>query len=856
MKTRLIFLALLNCLYLPSFAQTNVSGIINSNSNWTISGSPYVITGNVLLNSGYTLTIEAGVEVKVSSGKSILIDGELLCLGTLADPIVFTSGEANPNKGDWGSLKISNNAQNASYSANGTYLNGSKISNTIFEFGGGSNQDGTLIIDGAPFIDSCVVRYSMSSGIFSTSIKAEVHISHTEVYSNQGNSPSGFGGGISLRYSSYPIYIENNNIHNNAGTGGLKVINNSATGYILNNRICNNTSDQGSYGGGVFCFNSLVEGNTIHFNSATYGGGICADLPGNRIKCNSLLGNTAYEGAALWGRMDSVINNQISLHTSDNQTIKMYEKSVFELNQIANNRAPVQLLFYGGNPVVFRVYANSFSGNFSSSSVVRNQNSSSGSSFLFHHNNFISDSAGYLFENLNGDNTNSIDATNNYWNSNQNTTIQASLFDFNDDFNHGLINYSPYNSSPDTLCPMAMPVNILRTGGSNGMITWDAVNDTFVGGYMLHWGVIECGEFLYSQDLGNTLQTSDSLLGESDTFAISAYRLSGHNSQNDCYGSSSAKNFHFTRAGCTRDSVSLHIKSCISYTPPSGKITFYQSGDYTDTLKNSEDCDSILYIQLEIFSPANSQINITTCDSLIWNNRTIKQSGTYYDTLLTTNGCDSVVMLNLDLNFSKTVNHEEYACKYFTWNNRILDQSGTYYDSATSSEGCDSITVLDLTITQYDTTISSSGQTSLHANQNGVKYQWVICENNIQIIDSATSQDYTPTSNGSFACIVYTDSCSDTTECIPYNLNGQFYLKGNEVMLFPNPSGPNVQIMMSDEMSDVQVSVYSSAGQLVWEETHHNARIITLQTTLSTGVFIIELSRQDERISRLKWVIK
>ncbi|MGB9960451.1 MAG: hypothetical protein ACPLKQ_08070 [Candidatus Bathyarchaeales archaeon] len=44
-------------------AATNVRGIINSDTTWTKSNSPYNLTGNILVDSGVTLTIEAGAVV-------------------------------------------------------------------------------------------------------------------------------------------------------------------------------------------------------------------------------------------------------------------------------------------------------------------------------------------------------------------------------------------------------------------------------------------------------------------------------------------------------------------------------------------------------------------------------------------------------------------------------------------------------------------------------------------------------------------------------------------------------------------------------------------------------------------------
>jgi hypothetical protein len=45
---------------------TNVTGIISSDTTWTQVNSPYNLTGNVLVNEGATLTIEAGVTINLN----------------------------------------------------------------------------------------------------------------------------------------------------------------------------------------------------------------------------------------------------------------------------------------------------------------------------------------------------------------------------------------------------------------------------------------------------------------------------------------------------------------------------------------------------------------------------------------------------------------------------------------------------------------------------------------------------------------------------------------------------------------------------------------------------------------------
>jgi hypothetical protein len=46
-----------------AFSQTNVSGGIFQNTTWTAAGSPYLVTGSIVVFPGKTLTLETGVKV-------------------------------------------------------------------------------------------------------------------------------------------------------------------------------------------------------------------------------------------------------------------------------------------------------------------------------------------------------------------------------------------------------------------------------------------------------------------------------------------------------------------------------------------------------------------------------------------------------------------------------------------------------------------------------------------------------------------------------------------------------------------------------------------------------------------------
>ena len=96
-----LFLAWLALLRLTgaASASTNVSG--NQLGTWTLAGSPYIIVSNVTVPTSQTLTIQAGVEVRVGAAQEMFVRGSLITQGTLAQPVIFTSNAAVPSPGDW-----------------------------------------------------------------------------------------------------------------------------------------------------------------------------------------------------------------------------------------------------------------------------------------------------------------------------------------------------------------------------------------------------------------------------------------------------------------------------------------------------------------------------------------------------------------------------------------------------------------------------------------------------------------------------------------------------------------------------------------------------------------------------------
>ena len=71
-------------------AKTEVGGIINSDTTWTLSDSPYEVISTVQIPAGVTLTIEPGVTVTMSgNGDMFALNGNVYAHGTFNNKIIL-----------------------------------------------------------------------------------------------------------------------------------------------------------------------------------------------------------------------------------------------------------------------------------------------------------------------------------------------------------------------------------------------------------------------------------------------------------------------------------------------------------------------------------------------------------------------------------------------------------------------------------------------------------------------------------------------------------------------------------------------------------------------------------------------
>lgn len=84
---RIVVLLLLGaCANAAEAAIVSHSGTISAHTTWS-TGDVHLVTGNITINAGVKLTIEAGAVVKFNAGRSITVNGDLDATGSSIAPM-------------------------------------------------------------------------------------------------------------------------------------------------------------------------------------------------------------------------------------------------------------------------------------------------------------------------------------------------------------------------------------------------------------------------------------------------------------------------------------------------------------------------------------------------------------------------------------------------------------------------------------------------------------------------------------------------------------------------------------------------------------------------------------------------
>ena len=117
-----------------------VGGTLNQNTLWSLGNSPYHVTQDIVVDSGVTLNIEAGVVVNLDDGIRFDVNGTLIARGSSSQKIVFqpTSGTT---PGSWDMIYFSDSSVDAILDEGGNYSSGSVLQYCVIQYGGGSEAN-------------------------------------------------------------------------------------------------------------------------------------------------------------------------------------------------------------------------------------------------------------------------------------------------------------------------------------------------------------------------------------------------------------------------------------------------------------------------------------------------------------------------------------------------------------------------------------------------------------------------------------------------------------------------------------------------------------------------------------------
>jgi len=164
---------------------------------------------------------------------------------------------------------------------------------------------------------------------------------------------------------------------------------------------------------------------------------------------------------------------------------------------------------------------------------------------------------------------------------------------------------------------------------------------------------------------------------------------------------------------------------------------------------------------------------------------------------------------------------------------------GEHWVSMTDAQNCVEnyyLTVNEITF-NIDTLISLSGNT-LTAAPGAGSYQWVNCSNNYAVIPGATNQIFTAGSSGTYACILGSSGCFDTTQCVTVNSSSITETGLGSFMVYPNPAKEFCTIEFSSSARGM-MQIFDFSGRCLRQENVQTRRETLDLSDLDAGIYLI-----------------
>ncbi|MDP5102028.1 MAG: LamG domain-containing protein [Nonlabens sp.] len=137
----------------------------------------------------------------------------------------------------------------------------------------------------------------------------------------------------------------------------------------------------------------------------------------------------------------------------------------------------------------------------------------------------------------------------------------------------------------------------------------------------------------------------------------------------------------------------------------------------------------------------------------------------------------------------------------------------------------------------------------LSVAQTAATYQWVNCATG-NIVPGATSATFAPTTVGNYAVDITLNSCTQRSSCTVVSTLGNETTSVYDIYLLQNPS--QELLFTSAVLPTDRITVHTLAGSKLVES--NAVQVQTFSQTLTSGIYLVTLSREAVANQVFKWV--
>ncbi len=468
------------------YSQTSVSGVLNTNTVWTVQGSPYILTASVGIPAGVTLSIDPGVTVK--GNFDLLVKGMITLNGevgkevTLEQTRVLFKSTALSNSTikhvrflNAAGVQLADESehnQDALKNSGVLTVSNSQFQSNSYARTKGYNTGAKLVLATCRFENS-VIKGHYAHSEFIELIDSEA--SDSEITSDAYNK------GIRIQASK----LVNCVLIVQCCSARFEILYSELIHCIAKEDMATVVEEVIKIDHSVF-LNSFINMRTAPF-----------EITNSRFIANEPGNYQSHEPGSFVLRMGSGQITNTSFEGNGNNTALV----AASLNEN-----------YVGNGVTIQ---NSTFRGFKTSVDINNFHT-----FSVNRCNFL-DTEQYSIINRTSKN---VDARGNFWGTANSSTIASQIYDASDNIYYGIVDYSNYLTSPVIGVPMSVPQHVFKgMQGERILLSWQANSDLNLAGYKVYAKSVNTNNYTLLADVGNATSYLTNEVNIENDLVVRAY---------------------------------------------------------------------------------------------------------------------------------------------------------------------------------------------------------------------------------------------------------------------------------------------------------------------------------------------